>query len=101
MRWTLVVVAVLLVTIGCTSRSAMQEWKRKAGSIAIGTPRSEVEAVLPPASAVVDPRSGQVPGQLTYWVDGNTLVRVWVDKNDVLAKPITVEEKKRPEETNK
>lgn len=100
MRQVVVVVTVCLFAVGCTTRSAFREWEQKASSIAMGTPRADIEKALPPASVVVDPRSSRSPGQLAYWVDGDTLVRLWVDENDALAKPIEVEMKKRPKEAN-
>jgi len=95
-----VAAAILLLTIGCTTRYAVRGWERKASTVAIGTPRAEIETALPPASIVVDPRSGPGAGQLAYWVDRHTLVRFWIDENEALAKPISVEAKKRPEEAN-
>ena len=90
----------LLVAAGCAT-SGIQRWEQKASAIDVGTPRSEVEKALPPASVVVDPRSGPGGGQLAYWVDADTLVRFWIDENGALARPVTVEAKKRPPEANK
>jgi len=98
MRQLALVLTICLLAVGCVTQSPSIEWKRKANAISVGTPRMQIEKALPPASAVIDPRSGQTPGQLAYWVDDNTLVRIWVDADDVLAKPIRVETKKRPKE---
>ena len=98
------VIAILvasLCAIGCATQHTIQEWKQKANGIAVGTPRENVERILPPISAVVDVRSGRTAGQLAYWVDDTTLVKVWVDANEILAKPIIVESRKKPKKANK
>jgi hypothetical protein len=100
MKCTLVAVTALLITIGCTTRSAMREWEQKAIAIPLGTPRQEVEKVLPPADVVLDLRStGGAAGPVAYKVDDTTGVKLWYDERNRLGRPVIVEQTKRPEAT--
>ena len=98
MKCTLIAATALLITIGCTTRSPMREWEQKAIAIPLGTPRQEVETVLPPASVVLDLRStAGAAGPIAYWVDNTTAVKLWYDERNRLGRPVIVEQKKRPE----
>ena len=73
-------------------------WEQRASGIAMGTPRHEVEKVLPPSGSVIDLRSSRgAAGPVSYWVDDTTVVKLWYNEHDGLGNPVIVEQKKNPE----
>jgi hypothetical protein len=75
---------------GCT-KSSVHKWEHRAAEVAPGTPRAQVLALLPPTGTVLDLRSGGTGGPITYLVDKYTIVKIIIDHDDTLARPIVVE----------
>ena len=89
-------IALCILVFGCTTQTTTALWKQKARGLPVGTPRSQVEKVLPPSEPVyyVGSHAG-APHRIDYWVDSSTVVRCPYDGDDVLIRPIVVEVRER------
>jgi 1,6-anhydro-N-acetylmuramate kinase len=97
--FAMVLIAGSISVTGCATQTqpTTAQWKQKASTIPVGTPKAKVEQLLPPVGIVLDLRSGPGAGPVAYWVDDATSVKLRYDKNERLAEPVIVESKRRPE----